>query len=951
MSQEANLAAAEEALKNESGQYDTIYIKGARSNNLQNVNLSIPKNQLVVVTGVSGSGKSSLTMDTLFAEGQRRYVESLSSYARQFLMRMKKPEVDYIKGICPAIAIEQKVSTRSPRSTVGTLTEVYDFLRLLFARAGKTYSPISGDEVKRHTITDVSRYIHTLEKGTQLQLLAQLPEKYKDRTVDKELRLLLQKGYTRVFVNGQLADIEQLITDNPDFLKERIDKLEGHDIKILIDRFVVDIDNEDNRYRIDDSIQTAFYESEGSCTILLPDGSTKFFNNRFELDGTQFPDTTPQLFNFNNPFGACPQCEGFSKVMGIDEAKVVPDQTRSVFEGAVACWKGQKYGKWQEALLAQAHHFGFPVHTPWKELTKQERRLVWTGNQYFRGINAFFEELEEKMYKIQNRVMLARYRGRTTCPACEGGRLRKEAFYVKIQGKDIGDLVDMPIDELIVFFDSLKLDKHTRKIAERLLLEVTNRLRFMSDLGLDYLTLNRLSSTLSGGETQRINLTRTLGSNLSESMYILDEPSIGLHPRDTNRLVQTLKRLRDLGNTVVVVEHEEDVIRNADFLVDVGPKAGINGGKIVYAGPYKDILKKAKNSLTTKYLTGEMEVALPEKRREAKHFIEINGASQNNLNKIDVKIPIGTMTVVTGVSGSGKTTLVKQILYPAMNRHLGIHNKQSVGAHIALDGDLDKIDHIEMIDQRPIGKSSRSNPVTYVKAYDSIRALMASRQLSKIRGYKPGYFSFNVDGGRCPSCKGEGEQVVEMQFLADVRLTCEECNGHRFKKEILDVKYKDKNISEILDMSIDEALGFFEDYKDIHHKLQSLSDVGLGYVKLGQSSSTLSGGEAQRVKLASFLTKDNRKEKILFIFDEPTTGLHFHDIVQLLKALNALVEHGHTVVVVEHNMEVIKSADWVIDLGPGGGKHGGDLIYQGVPEGLVDVEVSYTGAYLKEKIT
>ncbi|KAA3635858.1 MAG: excinuclease ABC subunit A [Bacteroidetes bacterium] len=929
---------------------NAIYIKGARSNNLKNVDLQIPKNKLVVVTGVSGSGKSTLTMETLFAEGQRRYVESLSSYARQFLMRMKKPEVDYIKGICPAIAIEQKVSTSNARSTVGTLTEIYDYLRLLYARVGKTFSPVSGEQVKKHEVADVTDYIHSFEEGTKMLLLAPFPSKYKNRLMKAELELLLQKGYTRIKRGDDLEQIEDVLEENHGFLEKSLSELAEEPLWILVDRFVVKHDNEDNSNRIADSVQTGFIESEGSCIVEIVDGEKREFNNRFELDGITFPEPTPHLFNFNNPYGACPSCEGFSKVMGIDKNKVIPNPALSIYDGAIACWKGEKLGKWLNKFLESAHLFDFPVHRPWQDLTPDQQKLLWTGNQYFRGINTFFDKLQEKLYKIQNRVMLARYRGKTDCPTCDGGRLRKEANYVKVGGRAITELTSMPIDELLNFFENLELNEFEGKIAKRLLIEITNRLRFMNDVGLSYLNLNRLSSSLSGGETQRINLTRTLGSNLTSSMYILDEPSIGLHPRDTSRLVNVLKTLRNLGNTVIVVEHEEDIIKNADYLVDVGPKAGIHGGEIVYAGDYEKIYQDAEDSLTALYMSGKKEIALPEVRRKSANYIEVIGSRQHNLKNIDVKIPLNAFTVVTGVSGSGKTTLVKKILYPALRKHFGQNYRTAPGMHLELKGDLNALTQVEIVDQNPIGKSSRSNPVTYVKAYDAIRNLMAGQQTSKIRGYKPSHFSFNVDGGRCPACKGEGEQVVEMQFLADVRLECEECSGQRFKKEVLDVNYKGKNIYEILSMSIEEGLEFFSNVREIKKKLQPLFDVGLGYVQLGQSSSTLSGGEAQRVKLASFLTKESSKEKILFIFDEPTTGLHFEDIGKLLTAMNALVENGHTVLVVEHNMEVIKSADWIIDLGPEGGKEGGHLVFQGPPEDLVKVKESYTGSYLKEKL-
>ncbi|MCB9080199.1 MAG: excinuclease ABC subunit UvrA [Lewinellaceae bacterium] len=927
-----------------------ILIKGARANNLKNVDLQIPKNQLVVITGVSGSGKSSITMDTLYAEGQRRYVESLSSYARQFLGRMKKPEVDYIKGICPAIAIEQKVSTSNARSTVGTLTEIYDYLRLLYARAGRTFSPITGEEVRKHQVSDVVDFIQQFPDETRIQLFIPLPYKYADRTLAQELNLLLQKGYTRFWNHSQLSDIQDFLEGSDPLLDAKIGTLRDADIYVLIDRFIVQADDEANGRRLADSIQTAFYESEGECLVDVIGQERRMFNNRFELDGMTFLEPSPQLFNFNNPYGACPTCEGFSMVMGIDEDKVVPDKSLSLYEGAIACWKGEKYGQWLEELLANAHHFDFPVHRPYQDLTREERRLLWNGNRYFEGIHAFFRELEEKTYKIQNRVMLARYRGRTLCPTCEGARLRPEAMYVKVAGHTIGELIDQPVDELLAFFQQVDLSAYDAKVANRLFTEIITRLQFMVNLGLGYLTLNRISATLSGGETQRINLTRTLGSNLTSSMYILDEPSVGLHPRDTNRLVGVLRSLRDLGNTVIVVEHEEDIIKNADYLVDIGPAAGIHGGEVVFAGPYDAIYDEATESLTTKYMSGRMTIPIPEQRRPLSNYLHLRGARQHNLHRIDVDIPLQAFTVVTGVSGSGKTTLVKQILYPALKKHFGENIAKSPGSYTSLEGDLQLLTQVEMVNQNPIGKSSRSNPVTYVKAYDAIRDLMTSQQLSKIRGYKPKHFSFNVDGGRCDACKGEGEQVIEMQFLADVRLVCDVCNGRRFKDEVLEVQYRGKNIFDILEMSIDEAMEFFQDVKEVITKLRPLQDVGLGYVHLGQSSSTLSGGEAQRVKLASFLGQERSTEKILFIFDEPTTGLHFHDIRKLLDALNALVEKGHTVLVVEHNLEVVKSADWVIDLGPGGGKEGGQLVYQGRPELLAQHPESFTGQYLAEKL-
>ncbi len=930
---------------------NVIEIKGARSNNLKNIDLFIPKNKLVVVTGVSGSGKSSITMDTLFAEGQRRYVESLSSYARQFLMRMKKPDVDYIKGICPAIAIEQKVTTGNNRSTVGSMTEVYDFLRLLYARIGITYSPVSGETVKRHQVSDVTDFILKQKTDARAALFIPLPTKYDDRTLEAELNLLLQKGYTRLWTNGELIQIEDFLEAPLGVdIKKAVTQFKEKDIRILIDRFSVVADDVENTKRMADSVQTAFYESEGEAIVEIAGGETRTFNNRFELDGIIFLDPTPQLFNYNNSFGACPQCEGYGKTMGIDEDKVVPDPSKSVHDGAIACWKGEKSSEWLDAFLRVAHKFDFPVHRPFQDLTKEQKRLLWSGNSHFSGITAFFNALEEQTYKIQNRVMLARYRGRTICPTCEGSRLRPEATYIKIKGKNITELVDIPIDEVKSYFDAIELTDHDQQIGKRLILEIKNRLDFMTNVGLGYLTLSRISSTLSGGETQRINLTRTLGSNLTSSLYILDEPSVGLHPRDTERLVKVLKTLRDLGNTVVVVEHEEDLIKNADYLIDMGPEAGIHGGEVVFAGDYKDIYTDAATSLTTRYMNGTMQIPTPTIRRKSVHWLDIKGAKQHNLKNISVRIPLNAMTVVTGVSGSGKTTLVKQILYPALQRELDPSVAVAPGQFDGLEGDIKRLSTIEIINQSPIGKSSRSNPVTYVKAYDEIRDIFSKQQLSKIRGYKPGQFSFNTEGGRCETCKGEGEQVVEMQFLADVHLECEECRGKRFKAETLDVQYKGKNIFEVLHMSVEAALDFFKDEKNIIQKLKPLNDVGLGYVQLGQSSSTLSGGEAQRVKLASFLTKETVKDHVFFIFDEPTTGLHFHDIKKLLDALNALVEKGHTVLVVEHNMEVIKSGDWVIDLGPDGGKNGGHLLYQGTPEGLANTEGSHTGAFLKEKL-
>ena len=921
----------------------SIFIKGARGNNLQNVDVSIPYNQMIVVTGVSGSGKSSLTMDTLYAEGQRRYVESLSSYARQFLMRMKKPDVDTIQGLCPAIAIEQKVGTKNARSTVGTLTEIYDYLRVMFARIGKTYSPISNQEVKKHTISDVVDYIKSLEEKKKLLLITPI-RIHEEQDLAKYLDIILQKGYTRLMVDGKMEKVEALL--------ERVDEITNpnEQIQLLVDRFVVTKDDEDNDKRVADSIQIAFQEGYGIAILQDTDGNSVEFNNKFEIDGILFEEPTPQLFNFNSSFGACPTCEGYGKVLGIDEDKVIPDKSKSIFEEAIVCWRGQKIGKWRQDFLNVAHKYDFPVHEPYKKLTEEQKRLLWEGGEDFGGINQFFEELEAKSYKIQNRVLLARYRGKTNCHSCKGTRLRKEALYVLIDGKNIGDLIELPIDQLKQFFDGINISDTDYEIASRLILEITTRLDFMLDVGLNYLTINRVSATLSGGEIQRIHLTRTLGSNLTSSLYILDEPSIGLHPKDTARLVDVLKALRDLGNTVVVVEHEEDIIANADYLIDVGPAAGVHGGHIVFAGPYEEIHETAADSLTAKYMSGKMAIPVPTIRRSFTKSIQLKGARQHNLQDIDVTFPLNVFSVVTGVSGSGKTTLIKKILYPLMMIRMGEATKEKPGAHDSLEGDWKSIHKVEMVSQKPIGKSSRSNPVTYVKAYDDIRKLFSKQQASKIKGFKPKHFSFNVEGGRCENCKGDGEVVVSMQFLADVRLTCEECNGLRFKKEVLDVLYNGKSIYDVLNLSVEEAMEFFADNDDIIRRIKPLNDVGLGYIALGQPSSTLSGGEAQRVKLASFLAHETSRDKILFIFDEPTTGLHFHDIQKLLDAFNALVEVGHTVIVIEHNLDVIKSADYVIDLGPEGGINGGQLLFQGTPEDLTKVEASHTGQYLKEKL-
>ena len=926
-----------------------IHIKGARSNNLKNIELILPKEKLIVVTGLSGSGKSSLIMDTLYAEGQRRYVESLSSYARQFLSRMKKPDVDFIKGISPAIAIEQKVSTSNARSTVGSLTEIYDYLRLLFSRIGKTYSPVSGKEVKRHTVTDVIDFLKKQKKESKIILLIPLPVKYDDRTFKTELNLLLQKGYTRVVEKGKTTYIEDLLASKDKRLNKKIQDLKLGGIYIIIDRFIIN-DEEENWKRIADSIQTAFDASYGEAVIQDEKLKLTPFNNRFELDGIEFLEPTHQLFNYNNPYGACPQCEGYGKILGIDPEKVVPNQEKSLYDGAVAPWRSDKGSAWLNLLISQADKLDFPIHKPYEELNEEQLDLLWNGTETFAGIEGYFDALRAKMYKIQNRIMLARYRGRTTCPTCKGARLRKEAYYVRVNGKSIGDLVDLPIEELIVFFEKIKLSKHDKTIASRILVEINNRLETMIKVGLSYLDINRISSTLSGGETQRINLTRTIGSNLTNSLYILDEPSIGLHPKDTEKLVAVLFNLRNLKNTVIVIEHEEDIIRNADHILEIGPLAGSHGGEVVYNGSYKKFIAKSSKSLTAQYLRGEMKIDLPEYRRKLTNFIEIKEASQHNLKKVSVKIPLNAFTVISGVSGSGKTTLVNHILVPGLKKELDEPFTQKLGKVKEITGPFKLIKSVEMISQNPIGKSSRSNPVTYVKAYDAIRKLYSNQQLAKIKGLEPKHFSFNVDAGRCEKCQGEGEITVEMQFLADVKLICEDCNGDRFKRDILDVKFKKKSIIDILKMTIEDAMIFFKEKKEIYNKIKPLYDVGLGYVTMGQSSNSLSGGEAQRVKLASYLGKQAGTESIFFVFDEPTTGLHFDDIKKLLTALQSLVENGHTVVVIEHNVEIIKSADWVVDLGPEGGKRGGNLVYQGDPEGLAKCKKSFTGEFLKDKL-
>ncbi|GAA4808151.1 excinuclease ABC subunit UvrA [Litoribaculum gwangyangense] len=916
---------------------ENIIIKGAKLHNLKNIDVVIPRNKLVVITGLSGSGKSSLAFDTLYAEGQRRYVESLSSYARQFLGRLNKPKVDYIKGIAPAIAIEQKVNSTNPRSTVGTTTEIYDYLKLLFARIGKTYSPVSGNEVKKDTVTDVLNYLKTFPEGEKLLLLSPIYLE-EGRSMEDKLKTLNQQGYARIKVNESVKRIDEI---NSVAKKDKI--------LLVVDRVIIKKE-EDFFNRLADSIQTAFFEGKGECIIeTLGDTKQREFSNKFELDGISFLEPNVHLFSFNNPYGACPKCEGYGDIIGIDDDLVIPNTGLSVYENAIFPWRGESMSWYRDQLVNNSHKFDFPIHKPYFKLSDEEKQLIWDGNQYFEGLNSFFAELEAKAYKIQNRVMLSRYRGKTKCKACNGKRLRIEVNYVKISGATITDLVEMPLNRLANFFNQLELNDQDTKISSRLLKEINNRLLFLSNVGLDYLTLNRKSNTLSGGESQRINLSTSLGSSLVGSMYILDEPSIGLHPKDTERLILVLKQLRDLGNTVIVVEHDEDIMKAADSIIDIGPEAGTFGGNVVANGTYADIL--ASNSLTAKYLNETFKIEVPKKRRTSKYHVDIIGARENNLKNIDVRFPLGMLTVITGVSGSGKSTLVKKILFPALQKKLTDFGDKP-GQFTSIDGNFSNIKQIEFVDQNPIGRSSRSNPVTYIKAYDDIRALFAKQKLSAIRNYQAKHFSFNVDGGRCETCKGEGEVTIEMQFMADVHLECETCKGKRFKKEVLEVTFADKNIDDILNLTIDDAIAFFEANKQekIKTKLQPLQDVGLGYVTLGQSSSTLSGGEAQRIKLASFLGKGNSKDNALFIFDEPTTGLHFHDIQKLLKSFNALIENGHSIIVVEHNLELIKCADYIIDLGPTGGEHGGNLVANGTPEEIIEVKTSETGKYLKEKL-
>ncbi len=931
--------------------HDFILIKGARVHNLKNLSVAIPRNKLIVITGLSGSGKSSLAFDTLYADGQRRYVESLSSYARQFLGRMSKPEVDFIKGIAPAIAIEQRVNTRNPRSTVGTSTEIYDYLKLLYARIGKTFSPVSGDLVKRHTVTDVVDYIQASESGTRFLIYCPLVIK-EGRTLKEQLSILLQQGFSRIYVNRQIVRIEDLLSGSHDTLIP-------DSLFLVIDRIVYQPDDEDLLVRLADSAQLAFYEGDGSCCVESDRHDEKkayVFTNRFELDGIVYEEPSTNLFSFNNPYGACKRCEGFGSIIGIDEDLVIPNKSLSIFEDAVACWKGEKMSEWKDVLVMNAYRFGFPIYKPFYELTEEQKELLWAGNEYFSGLNDFFKFVEEQTYKIQYRVMLSRYRGKTVCPDCKGTRLRKDAHYVKVGGNSISEVVLMPVSQSLTFFRGLELPAPDRAVASRLLTEITNRLRFLEDVGLGYLTLNRLASTLSGGESQRVNLATSLGSSLVGSMYILDEPSIGLHPRDTHRLIRVLKQLRDLGNTVIVVEHDEDIIRAADQVIDIGPMAGSHGGELVFQGDYDELLRDTK-SLTGQYLSRRQTIPLPSVRRQWKDFIEVTGAREHNLKGISVRFPLQVFTCVTGVSGSGKTTLVKKILYAALKKIHGGYGEKT-GKFDRLDGDVQRIGNIELVDQDPIGRSTRSNPATYVKAYDDIRQLFADQQLARIRGYKPGFFSFNIPGGRCEECEGEGTVKIEMQFMADIYLTCESCEGKRFREEVLDVRYRDKTISDILDLTVSQAIQLFGSHarknsieSRIVSKLQPLEDVGLGYLKLGQSSSTLSGGEAQRTKLAYFLAKGAAEVPTLFIFDEPTTGLHFHDIHKLLDAFHALIGRGHTILVIEHNLEVIKCADWIIDLGPEGGDAGGSVVFTGTPEEMLAAGGSHTAHYLQQKLS
>ncbi|MBE7646213.1 excinuclease ABC subunit UvrA [Tenacibaculum finnmarkense genomovar ulcerans] len=920
---------------------ENIIIKGARLHNLKNIDVVIPRNKLVVITGLSGSGKSTLAFDTLYAEGQRRYVESLSSYARQFLGKLHKPKVDYIKGISPAIAIEQKVNSTNPRSTVGTSTEIYDYIKLLYARIGKTISPISGSQVKKHTVSDVVNFIKTFEERSKLLLLSPITINEK-RDLKTVLQVLTQQGYARIKYNNNVLRIE-------DFPIDHYATSEEKGLFLVVDRIVTK--NEDDFYnRLADAIQTAFFEGKGTCFIEnLGDKKITEFSNKFELDGITFLEPNTHLFSFNNPYGACPTCEGYGSVVGIDKELVIPNTGLSIFEDAIFPFKTDSYKHYKNELVLNAMDFDIPIHKPWFELSEIQKELVWNGTNKFEGIHDLFNKLEEKSYKIQNRVLLSRYRGKTSCTDCNGKRLRKEANYIQVHGKIISDLVTLPLDELSAFFNTLKLDEHENAIAKRLLTEINNRLRFLTDVGLNYLTLNRTSNTLSGGESQRINLATSLGSSLVGSMYILDEPSIGLHPKDTEKLIEVLKNLRNLGNTVIVVEHDEDIMKHADYIIDIGPEAGTYGGNVVAQGTFDAIMKS--DSLTAKYLSEELKIDIPKTRKTSKNTINIIGAREHNLKNIDVSFPLNTLTVITGVSGSGKSTLVKNILYPAMQKKL-LGYGEKMGQFTQITGSFESIKHVEFIDQNPIGRSSRSNPVTYIKAYDDIRKLFSIQKLASIRNYQPKHFSFNVDAGRCEVCKGEGIVTIEMQFMANVHLQCDTCHGKRFKKEVLEVHFGKKSIDDILNLTIDDAVTFFEEREQfkISRKLKPLQDVGLGYVQLGQSSSTLSGGEAQRIKLASFLMKGNTKDKTLFIFDEPTTGLHFHDIKKLLTSFNALINKGHSIIVIEHNIELIKCADYIIDLGLQGGKNGGNLIFTGTPEDLIKNKDSFTAHYLADKL-
>jgi len=913
-----------------------ILIKGATMHNLKGIDVAIPRNKLVVITGLSGSGKSSLAFDTLYAEGQRRYVESLSAYARQFLGKLNKPKVDYIKGISPAIAIEQKVNTTNARSTVGTSTEIYDYIKLLYARIGKTFSPISGQEVIKHSVTDIIEFVKTFEQDAKLLLLAPLHLE-EGRDYKTTLQILEQQGYARVKIDGNVVRLSDVQT------------FDFSSIELVVQRLVVNHD-EDFYYRLGDAVQLAFYEGKGTCHVEnLDTRSIHSFSNKFEMDGMTFNEPNEYLFSFNNPYGACPTCEGYGNIIGIDEDLVIPNSALSLYENCIQPWRTDSYNSYKFPLLHHAEQYGISIHKPWFQLTDEQRQIVWQGNKDFEGLHKFFKDLEKESYKIQNRVLLSRYRGKTKCPTCQGTRLKKEAGYVKIGGKSISELVDLPINELAEFFKQLQLSQHDAEVAKRLLIEINSRIGFLMNVGLTYLSLNRNSNSLSGGESQRINLATSLGSSLVGSMYILDEPSIGLHSKDSEQLVAVLKHLRDLGNTVIVVEHDEEIMRQADYIIDIGPEAGSYGGEIVAEGTFDTILKS--QSLTAKYLNDQMRIEVPKIRRKSNDFIKVIGAREHNLKNIDVSFPLHTLCVVTGVSGSGKSTLVRNILYPAMQKQIGGYGDR-VGHFTALEGSFQQIKNVEFIDQNPIGRSSRSNPVTYIKAYDEIRDLFANEKLSKIRNYAAKHFSFNVEGGRCEVCKGDGEVTIEMQFMADVHLECEACEGKRFKKEVLEVKFADKNINDILELTVSDAVQFFQTHqqKKIVQKLQPLLDVGLGYVQLGQSSSTLSGGEAQRIKLASFLVKGAQKDKTLFIFDEPTTGLHFHDIKKLLDSFHALIENGHSVIVIEHNLDLIKCADYIIDLGLEGGKNGGNLLFQGTPEALLKVKESYTARYLKDKI-